>query len=217
MSVVSSPANVDRTDDPRQVGWPTHEGRAGRFGVVFAAVWLVFLFDSLRAAWRIAWGEGHEAAGWVGLVATVVFAATYLVFFSWIRARRRRLQMRVPAREAGAMLAVLVALMLVMVAAIGQEGTAAVVYVAVVGVMCLPTRAALAFTAVLAAAVEVSGHLVPGWSSPAGLTFAVCTAAFAIWGVNQLMARNLDPARRPGGERPARSRRRAQPLRPRPA
>ena len=188
MSVVPSPAAVD----PRHVGWPTREGRAGRFGVVFAAVWLVFLVDSLRAAWRIAWGERHVAVGWVGLVATVVFAAAYLAVFSWIRARRRRLQMRVPAGEAWAMIAGLVALMLVMAVSIGQEGTAAVVYVAVVAVMCLPTPTAFAFTAALAVAVEVSGHLVPGWSQPAGLTFAVCTAAFAMWGVNQLMARNLD-------------------------
>ena len=192
MSLVSSPSSIDPSVDPRQVGWPTREGRAGRFGLVFAAVWLVFLFDSLRAAWRIAWGERGVAAGWVGLVATVAFAAAYLAFFSWIRARRRRMQMRVPAREAWAMIGGLVVLLLVMVVSIGQEGTAAVVYVAVVGVMCLPARAALVCTAVLAAAVEVSGHLVPGWSQPGGLAFAVCTAAFAMWGVNQLMARNLD-------------------------
>ena len=33
---------------------------------------------------------------------------------------------------------------------------------------------------------------MPGWSDPAGLAFAVCTAAFAMWGVTQLMARNVD-------------------------
>ncbi len=172
--------------------WSFREGRAGRFGLVFAAVWLVFLVDSLRAAWRTAWGEHDVVAGWIGLVTTIVFAASYLVIFSIIRHRRRQLQMRVPVAEAWAMIAWLVALMLVMVISIGQEGTAAAVYVAVVAVMCLRSWTALAFTAALAVAVEVTGHVVPGWSDPAGLTFAVCTAAFAMWGVNQLMARNVD-------------------------
>jgi two-component system sensor histidine kinase DesK len=180
------------TVDPDDVGWPSRGGRAGRFGIAFAAVWLVFLVDSLREAWRIAWDERTEVAGWVGLVATVGFAASYLAVFSWIRRRRRRRQMRVPTGEAWAMIAGLCALMALMIATIGQQGTAAVVYVAVVAVMCLPSWTALAFTAVLAVSVQVSGHLVPGWSNPAGLTFAVCTAAFAMWGVNQLMARNLD-------------------------
>jgi two-component system sensor histidine kinase DesK len=66
------------------------------------------------------------------------------------------------------------------------------VYVAVVGVLCLPGRAALLFTAALAAAVEVLGHTLPGWSGPASLAFAICAAAFAMWGVQQLMLRNVD-------------------------
>ncbi len=90
------------------------------------------------------------------------------------------------------MLAGLIALMLVMVLSIGQEGTAAVVYIAVAAVMCLRPWAALAFVATLAVGVEVSGHVVPGWSDPGGLAFAVCAASFAMWGVTQLMARNFD-------------------------
>jgi two-component system sensor histidine kinase DesK len=173
-------------------GWSFREGRAGRFGLLFAGVWLVFLFDSLKAAWQIAWGERNAFAGWVGLVATVAFAISYLAVFWWIRDRRRRLKMRVPQGEAWAMLGGLGALMLVMVLSIGQAGTAATVYIAVVAVMCLRSWTALFFTAALAVGVEVSGHVVPGWSSPGSLTFAICTAAFAMWGVNQLMARNVD-------------------------
>ncbi len=41
-------------------------------------------------------------------------------------------------------------------------------------------------------ASEVLGHTLDGWSGPAGLTFAICTAAFAMWGVSQLMQRNVD-------------------------
>jgi two-component system sensor histidine kinase DesK len=172
--------------------WSFRDGRAGRFGLLFAGIWLVFLVDSLRASWRLAWSEHDVVSGWVGMVATIAFGASYLAVFSWIRTRRRRLQMQVPAREAWAMIAGLCALMLVMIVSIGQAGTAAVVYVAVVGVMCLSSWTALVFTALLAIAVEVSGHVVPGWSDPASLTFALCTASFAMWGVTQLMARNVD-------------------------
>jgi two-component system sensor histidine kinase DesK len=177
---------------PGPAGWTHRNGRAGRFGIAFAAVWLVFLVDSLRHAWSVAWGDRHAVAGWVGVVATVGFAVAYLLVFSWVRARRRRLGPQVPARQAWAMLGVLCGVMAVMTASIGQPGTAAVVYVAVIGVMILPTGSAAAFTAALAALVEWSGHAVPGWSDPEGLTFAVCTAAFAMWGVSQLMMRNAD-------------------------
>jgi len=67
--------------------------------------------------------------------------------------------------------------------------------VTVVGVLTLPTRWAVVLTAVLAGLVQLTGHVVPGWSDPAGLTFAVCTSGFAMWGVSQLMLRNLDLVR----------------------
>ena len=176
-------------------GWTSREGRPGRFGIVFAAVWLVFLVDSLREAWRIAWGDRHAAAGWLGLITTIAFAGVYLAVFAWIRRRRRRLVTRVPIAQAWLVIGGLSALMLLMVACIGQAGTAAVVYVTVVGVLTLPTRWAVVLTAVLAGLVQLTGHVVPGWSDPAGLTFAVCTSGFAMWGVSQLMLRNLDLVR----------------------
>jgi two-component system sensor histidine kinase DesK len=48
---------------------------------------------------------------------------------------------------------------------------------------------------VLGAALELSATVVPGWDQPGGLLFAVCTAAFAMWGVQQLMFRNVDLVR----------------------
>ena len=176
--------------------WTFREGKAGRFGIAFAGVWLVFLVDSLREAWRIAWGDRNAVAGWLGLLATVAFAAAYLTVFAWIRRRRRAAaRTRVPLGQAWLVIGGLSALMVLMVVCIGQAGTAAVVYVTVVGVMALPTPWAVGLTAVLAGLVELTGHVVPGWSEPGGLTFAVCTSAFAMWGVSQLMLRNLDLVR----------------------
>jgi len=182
---------ADPGSQPAPAVWTDSSGRVGRFGIAFAAVWLVFLVDSLREAWSVAWGDRHAVAGWVGVVATLGFAVAYLAVFADVRARRRRLT-PMSSHRASAMLGVLCALMAVMIGSIGQAGTAAVVYVVVVAVMTLPTRWAAAVTAALAVLVEWSGHAVPGWSAPEGLAFAVCTAAFAMWGVAQLMLRNAD-------------------------
>jgi two-component system, NarL family, sensor histidine kinase DesK len=185
VSVVNAPAGSS-------TGWPSRPGPAGRIGVLFAAVWLVFLVDSFQEAWRIAWGERNALAGWIGLTATVAFSVCYIAVFQRVRSHRLRRLSRVPVREALLMVGGLFALMLVMVLAIGQQGADAVVYVAVVAVMCLPPRAALPVTLLLAVGVEVLGHTVPGWSDAGGLTFAICTASFAMWGVTQLMARNVE-------------------------
>jgi len=175
--------------------WTFRDGRAGRFGVVFAAVWLVFLADGFQKAWSIAWSDRDAVAGWVGLVALAAFAACYLAAFVWIRGRRHRMEVVVPPRISILMLSVLLGLTVVASTALGQTGTAGLVYVAVVGVMTLPTRGAFVLTLCLAVANELSARLVPGWTEQAGLTFAICTAGFAMWGVQQLMLRNVDLVR----------------------
>ena len=35
------------------------------------------------------------------------------------------------------------------------------------------------------------GEVVPGWASGAGVAFAVCAAAVAMYGIQQMMLRNL--------------------------
>lgn len=168
--------------------WTYRDGRPGRFGVLFAAVWLIFLADPVQAAWD----EMPTLAGWIGLGATAAFAVTYLAVFSWLRRRRMRLQTDVEPARAVTVVGILVALAVLMCLAVGQPGTAASVYIAVVAVMYLPTRAAVVVTLVLALGVDVASLLVPGWERALGLSFAICTAAFAMWGVQQMMLRNVD-------------------------
>ena len=168
--------------------WTDREGRPGRLGVAFAAVWLVFLVYALRDAWSLLPG----VRGFVGLVALAGFVVVYLAAFTWVRARRQRLLIEVEPRAAGIVLGSLVLLGLVLTLAIGQEGTSTAVYVAVVSVMCLRRWWAAGFVLVLAVALELSAVLVPGWDQAGGLIFAVCTAGFAMWGVQQLMYRNVD-------------------------
>ncbi len=169
-------------------GWTFRDGRAGRLGVWFSAVWLVFFVDPVRTAWS----ERDTAAGWVGLAALFGFAAGYLLVFTWVRRRRLRLDPAVPGTRGLAALAGLVVLALVMCLAIGQQGTASFVYLAVVGVMLLPTAGAMVLVVTVAVVNELTARLVPGWSEQAGLSFAVCAAGFAMWGVQQMMLRNVD-------------------------
>src|SRR3954447_3013094 len=168
--------------------WTNRDGRPGRLGVLFAGVWLVFLVYGVRDAWALL----PALRGFVGLAALLGFAAVYLGAFSWIRSRRQQLLMEVERRAAVVVLGSLVALGLAATLAIGQEGTSTAVYVSVLSVLCLPRRWALGFVAGLAVALQLSGFLIPGWSHAGGLTFAVCAAAFAMWGIQQLMYRNVD-------------------------
>jgi two-component system sensor histidine kinase DesK len=61
----------------------------------------------------------------------------------------------------------------------------------VLSVVLFPARVALVVVIVDAALVVLLGEVVPGWSSGAGVAFAVCAAAVAMYGIQQMMLRNL--------------------------
>jgi len=168
--------------------WTNRSGRPGRLGIAFAAVWLLFLISPLQEGWHRR-GSVH---GWVGILSVLAFCVVYLYAFAAIRHRRLVNRPGFTTPETVAVLALLTGLGLVTCASVGQAGMASVVYIAVTGVILLPPRLALGVVTVLAVATDLSGRLVPGWEDDTSLPFAVCTAAFAMWGVNQLMQRNID-------------------------
>ena len=182
MSVVAEPTGNVGT---------SRSGRPGRLGVLFAAVWLVFLIRPLQVGWQ----HRDSLRGWVGIVAVLGFAGLYLVSFAVIRQRRLRSEPERTPAQATVLLGALGALAAVACAALGQSATACAVYIAVTSVIWLPGPPALATVTALAVLGEVSGRVVPGWADDTSLTFAICSAAFAMWGVNQLMLRNADLTR----------------------
>ena len=164
---------------------------ARRWGVGFAAIWLFFLLDPIMAAWD----ARDTVAGVVGGVATVVFGAYYMTI--WVRLRRDRNDFTSPPTAARALsyLVVLLALAGVMIATLGQEGTASLVYCAVAAVMVLELRVAGVVVLGLVGLVLLLGRLNPGWGSPVGLVFSVLAAALAVFGIRQVMARNIELVR----------------------
>jgi two-component system sensor histidine kinase DesK len=162
-----------------------------RWGGLFAAVWLFYLLNPLEAAWE----KRDTAAGWVGMVATVLFAAIYLGAFLVMRLRRPvGTPFRVtPNRALGlAAIAAEIALGVTVCIAVGQDGTATAVYVAVLSMICLPSAWAWLVAAVVAGSTYAATLTVDGWHADRGIVFGTLVAALAIWGISQAINRNIE-------------------------
>ena len=169
-------------------GWTHRDGRPGRYGVLVAAVWLVFLIQPFEAGWS----ARDTVSGRVGMAATLVFGATYVLGFRFVRRRGGHGAARTSTRLAVALLLLLVALGAVMCLALGESGMGSSVYIAVGSMMFLPTRVAAAVTVLIAVVAEVLATRIEGWESDFTLSFSICVAALATWGITQLMNRNVD-------------------------
>ncbi len=61
------------------------DNQFSRRGPLFAAIWLVFLFDPIREGWANATAR---SAGVLGIVATIAFGTVYML--AWLRLRQDR-------------------------------------------------------------------------------------------------------------------------------
>lgn len=155
---------------------------------MFAAVWLVFLIYPLEAGWE----DRDTIHGWVGIVGTIAFGAAYVGIFGHIRAVRNRLQLEWRPPNAALLLGGLCALSAILVGALGQDGSATFVYLAAASMMMLPTAAAFVFSVLMCVGNEVATRTLDSWSGDGSLTFAIFASTIAMWGVQQMIARNLD-------------------------
>ena len=160
--------------------------RRNRFGILFAAVWMVFLGGPLIEGWNLR----GELRGWVGVLATLTFSALYLYTFARVQQRRLTLSAEPPVRRAVLTLAGLTALAAVIIISVGPTGLATAPYLAVTAVTLLPTVAGGILTLAFAASVEIVS-VSAGWGNYSGLSLGVCAAAFATWGVMSLVRRNI--------------------------
>jgi two-component system sensor histidine kinase DesK len=173
------PADVDLRGGPR------------RWGGLFAAIWLFYLLNPLEAAWE----KRDTAAGMIGIVATIVFAAIYLGTFMVLRFRRPiGSPFRATPNPAIGLLAIAVeiGLAVLICLAVGQAGTATAVYIAVLSMVCLSSRWAWMIAALVAGSTYAATILIPGWHADRGIVFGTLVAALAIWGISQAINRNIE-------------------------
>ena len=167
---------------------PTPVMANSRIGPWMAGIWLVFLAQPL--------GEAVDrlptVRGVLGVLSTLAFATVYMSL--WWRMRRMRVRLQLhPGRAAGFLgLGALVVLGAAMVLTVGQEGTAASVYIAAAAVMLFPTRLAIVVVLVDAVVNLVLASEIPGWTDAGWLTFSILASSLAVWGVLSMMRRNID-------------------------
>ncbi|WP_418058536.1 sensor histidine kinase [Pimelobacter simplex] len=166
---------------------PAAPGMVGRRGPWFAAIWLFFLIDPVRAGFQ----ADDRVRGLAGVATTAVFAAVYMLL--WWRMRARAQALGDPVGETpgagGTLLLTLTALGVLMMVLLGEPGVACLVYVAVAAVMVLPFRWA-APTVVAIAVTAVLLGLLPGWEFEFGVAFGVMAAAIAVFGMRTIISRN---------------------------
>lgn len=155
--------------------------------VFFSGVWLVFLGSTIAKAWAVR----ELPRGQVALVSLAVFVACYLLLFARIRTVRWQPGRTTP-RPGLALLGVMTGLAAVLIWALGQDGTSTLVFLVAAGMQVLPTRKGLAVVVVLAIGNDLAGRLLPGWTEDASLTMAIAAAGLAMWGVQQMIARNRE-------------------------
>lgn len=164
--------------------------RPRRFAWLFAAVWLYFLYQPVRAAWT-----GRAAPGWrvLAIAALLAFAAGFVWFF--YRLRSRRGFARPAARTVWPVLAAGLALLALAAPGAGEEAMAGLIYVGVTAAMTLSPRRVLAVVAGLVALVVGLPLVVPGWTPLGDFIPSLLLGCFAAFGIGQVIERNAQLAR----------------------
>jgi two-component system, NarL family, sensor histidine kinase DesK len=173
----------------RQRAEGSAEGHAGSMTLALPGVWLFFLVIPITRHWSER-GELRVQIGFAGLAA---FAVVYLAAFEVLRRRRDRLgEMDLPLLTGWTFVVALMVLDGVMIWGLGQGGSGSVIYISVTAAMVLPSLYALVFIPLLAGALFYSTLTVeifePDWVVP----FIVLAAGFVMWGVKQIIARNVE-------------------------
>ncbi len=167
--------------------WATQSlsGRWYRLGWVFSAVWLVYLAQPLSSVWA----NPDPFRRYLGVATLLGFAVVFVVIFTAHRFALRQGRRLSRATGAAAMTAAVIVTVIGYVT-VGQPASRLLVYVGVMAVFLLPTRAGWAVVAAAIAASLVVPALVPGWTSNGALSFGIFVSALACWGVGGLIQRN---------------------------
>jgi two-component system sensor histidine kinase DesK len=161
-------------------------GRWGRVGWLFAAIWLVYLAQPVAVLWR----NPDLARRYLGLAALIAFAALFVVTFAVVRLRRSRRYAGLPRAVGVGIVAAEACLVALGFLTIGESAAGLLIYLAVMSVFLLPTRAGWACVAACIAVSIIVPDEVHGWHADGSMAFQIFVSALAAWGVGQLIQRN---------------------------
>jgi two-component system, NarL family, sensor histidine kinase DesK len=194
VTATTEPTTATRPGAPDEhPGRSALDARPGRFGWLFAGIWLFYLLDPLQHAWTRSW----VALPWrvATTVALLAFAAGFLWFFVWWRGRR--IATGAPPRpvEVWRVFAVGAALLALAAPGGGQNTLNGLVYLTVAAAMTLPLRQALVVLVVCVGVVLGLPRVLPGWYPEDDFVPQLVLASFAAYGIGQVIVRNAELAR----------------------
>ena len=159
--------------------------RWSRVGWLFAAIWLVYLAQPIGKLWS----DPDLGRRYLGLADLIAFAALFIVAFAAARFLRDSRNRRISRRIGVAVLAAESILVGLAYAALGPSAGSLLIYVSVMAVFLLPTRAGWAAVGALAA-VSLIVPWAHGWTVDGTMAFQIFVSALAAWGVSHVIQRN---------------------------
>jgi two-component system sensor histidine kinase DesK len=159
-------------------------GRGSRFGWGFAAVWLFYLIDNVKALL-------HQPNLWwrdAGLVAVAAFAVLYLAMTGVMRRERHISAGLVGVRSRRVLvqvwlgLAAMLLLFGLQIPGAGSSALTCLVYIAATAVIGLPIYQGVTLAVLLGITAEALPAVVPGWTDN-GYGLAVLLGSAATWGL----------------------------------
>jgi two-component system sensor histidine kinase DesK len=175
---------------PASPNLASEQPRRLRYLWLWTSIWLVYMIQPIRDAW-------HQPQLWervAGVGAGLAFSALYLMAFFRLRATIRSTGKRFGPAVGSLVVGSMLALLAVLVVAVGESALGALVYVSVMAIFTLPALPAWTVVGAMAATVVTLTRLVPGWRPNDDLAFQIGVAALAVWGVLRLVERNAQLA-----------------------
>jgi two-component system, NarL family, sensor histidine kinase DesK len=148
---------------------------------VASGIWLIFLTDAFVSAAR---ADEPWPVRAFGLVALTVFSLGYIIVVPELM----RASVTDRRRRAFVLAAFVLATLVLPIS--GQSGVSLFVFVAVVAIMLLETREAVAVVAFLLVLAPGLGVLVPNWPNTLYIDLPIATASAAVFGIASVIKRN---------------------------
>ena len=161
-------------------------GRWGRVRWLFAAIWLVYLAQPASKLWS----DPNLAHRYLGLADLIAFSAVFIAAFGAARFLRDQRNRRLSRQLGVAAVAAEAVFVLLAYISLGPSASSLFIYVGVMAVFMLPTRAGWAVVAACIAASLIVPWQVHGWNVDGTMAFQIFVSAVAAWGVGQVIQRN---------------------------